>query len=138
MPRIAVAGSLNYDLVAAVPHLPRAGEAVHATSVSRVPGGKGFNQAVAARRLGADVVMAGAVGHDGFGDEFVALLDQLGIDRRHVVRSAAPTGLAVPMVDERGENAIVVALGANAEPIEVADGFFDGADAVLLQGELAP
>ena len=121
-----------------MPHLPRAGEAVHAISLNRVPGGKGFNQAVAARRLGAEVALAGAVGQDMFGDEFVAALASRDIDHRHIARLAVPTGLAVPMVDPRGENAIVVAAGANAEPLRIGDEFLEGAGMLLLQGELAP
>lgn len=124
--------------MAAVPHLPRPGEAVHARDVQRVPGGKGFNQAVAARRLGAEVTLAGAVGQDNFGHEFLSALDELGIDHRHVAQTALRTGIAVPIVDERGENMIVVALGANAAPLRVADEFLDGAAVLLLQGELAP
>ncbi len=129
---------MNYDLVASVPNLPRPREAVHASQVRRMPGGKGYNQAIAARRLGADVVFAGAVGRDAFGDEFLGLLDGEGIDRRHVAVVDAPTGLAVPMVDPAGQNCIVVALGANVVPLELGREFLRGADVLLLQGELAP
>lgn len=137
MTRIAVAGSLVHDMVAAVPHLPRAGEAVHASELRHVPGGKGFNQALAARRLGATVTMAGAVGRDAFGDGFCELLDVHQVDRTHVVRAAAPTGLAMPMVEPGGMNLIVAALGANLEPMNIPSAFFAGADVLLVQGELA-
>src|SRR5581483_7121796 len=93
---------------------------------------------IAARRLGADVVIAGAVGRDAFGDELLGLLDGEGIDRRHVAVVDAPTGLAVPMVDPAGQNCIVVALGANVVPLELGREFLRGADVLLLQGELAP
>lgn len=137
--RIAVAGSLNYDLLAYVPHLPRPGEAVQAREVRRVLGGKGFNQAVAARRLGADVEMVGAVGDDEFGQEFEARLDELRIGRHGVLRLDEPTGLAVPVVDDRGENSIVVALGANlALTPDDLDPARLRADVVLTQGELHP
>jgi ribokinase len=121
-----------------VPHLPRPGDAVHATAVRRVLGGKGFNQAVAARRLGAEVALAGAIGRNSFGDGFLAALDRHDIDHRHVVRVDAPTGLAMPMVDPSGENTIVVALGANAQPLRVSDTYLEGQGVLLLQGELAP
>lgn len=82
--------------------------------------------------------MAGAIGRDPFGDEFISALASYAIDHRHVVRVAAPTGLAVPMVDPRGKNTIVVAMGANAEPLRVSDDFLEGAGILLVQGELAP
>jgi ribokinase len=135
-----VAGSLNYDLLTYVEHLPRAGEALPVREMRRDLGGKGFNQAVALRRLGAEVRMVGAVGSDGFGDEFLDRLDGLGIDRSRVLRVAGPTGLAVPVVAEGGENWIVVALGANLElrPDQLAGLELAGSDALLLQGELRP
>jgi ribokinase len=135
-----VAGSLNYDLVTYVERLPAPGEALPARDMRRDLGGKGFNQAVALRRLGAEVEMVGAVGRDSFGDEFLQRLDQLGIGRRWVVRSATPTGLAIPVVADSGENWIVVALGANLElrPGELAGLGTGGRDALLLQGELHP
>jgi ribokinase len=137
--RVTVAGSLNYDLMAYVEHLPRPGEAVQAREIRRVPGGKGFNQAVAARRLGAAVEMVGAVGADHFGRQFQDQLDELGIGRSSVLQLEAPTGLAVPIVDDRGENSIVVALGANEELLpDMLDQAALGADAVLVQGELRP
>lgn len=132
-----MAGSLVHDLVATVPHLPRPGEAVVASELRHSAGGKGFNQAVAARRLGAEVRMAGTVGRDAFGDEFCRLLDELEIDRAHVGRADAPTGIAVPMVEPGGENAIVVALGANLEPAPIPVSFLEGVDLLMLQGELA-
>jgi ribokinase len=137
--RVAVAGSLNYDLMAYVEHLPRPGEAVQAREIRRVPGGKGFNQAVAARRLGAAVEMVGAVGTDDFGRQLQDRLDELGIGRSHVLELEAPTGLAVPIVDDRGENSIVVALGANEELLpDMLEEAALRADAVLVQGELRP
>ena len=137
--RVTVAGSLNYDLMAYVEHLPRPGEAVQARHIKRVPGGKGFNQAVAARRLGAAVEMVGAVGADDFGRQFQDQLDELGIGRSSVLQLEAPTGLAVPIVDDRGENSIVVALGANEELLpDMLDQAALAADAVLVQGELRP
>ncbi|MDQ6772571.1 MAG: ribokinase, partial [Candidatus Dormibacteraeota bacterium] len=136
---IAVVGSLNYDLLAYVDHLPRPGGTIPATEVRRALGGKGFNQAVAARRLGAKVRMVGAVGSDDFGADFERRLDELGIDRAGVRRLEAPTGLALVTVDRRGENTIVLAGGANLEvrPADL-DAPRVAADALLVQGELRP
>jgi ribokinase len=135
-----VAGSLNYDLAARVDHLPEPGEAVHATEMRPDLGGKGFNQAVAVRRLGADVQLIGAVGDDSFGDKFVERLDQLGIGWAHLARRPGSTGLAVPVVDAGGQNVIIVALGANLklEPEALVPEMFKGADILLVQGELRP
>lgn len=139
MGTFVVAGSLNLDLAFEVPHLPREGEAVHAGRLRRDLGGKGFNQAAALRRLGAEVLMMGAVGADADGDQFLARLDELGIGRTGVARlPGIPTGLAVPMVDPEGANLIVVALGANLDPSVAAAPLPKGADFLLLQGELAP
>jgi ribokinase len=132
-PSIAVVGSINLDLVARCPALPRPGETVSASSFGRVPGGKGANQAVAAARLGARVRMVGCVGRDGFGGEALAGLRAAGVEL-DVREVDAPTGLALIAVDERGENQIVVVPGANAE---VAGGFeVGGCDAVLCQLEV--
>ena len=73
-PRLTVVGSINLDLVVQVGRLPRAGETVSGARFSRVPGGKGANQAVAAARLGAEVAMVGCVGHDEFAEPALALL----------------------------------------------------------------
>lgn len=111
---IIVFGSLNIDLVARVPVLPRAGETVLGPDYVAVAGGKGANQALAARRAGADVVMAGAVGRDGFADTALATLDAAGIDISRIDRADAPTGAGFIAVDHQGRNQIVVASGANA------------------------
>jgi ribokinase len=139
-PRFLVAGSLVLDLMAYVERLPKPGEVVHATRLLRSLGGKGFNQAVALRRLGAEVAMAGAVGEDSFGDAFLAGLGELDIERSRVLRLPQPTGLAMPVVDRTGENLIVAAPGANlAVPPELAEGLdWRRMSALLLQGELAP
>ncbi len=112
--RITVVGSVNLDLVASAPHLPRAGETVTGATLARHPGGKGANQALAAQRLGAEVCLVGRVGDDAMAGEAVALLDAGGVDLSAVeVDAAAPTGVALIAVDPEGENQIVVAAGAN-------------------------
>ena len=112
-PSVAVVGSINLDLVARVEKLPRAGETLTGAELEYVPGGKGANQAVAAARLGAQVRFVGAVGEDEFGTLAVRELRRAGVDlsRTQVVRSR--TGIALILVDDAGENQIVVVPGAN-------------------------
>ncbi len=137
---VAVVGSLNMDLVVRSPRIPAPGETVLGGSFFTAPGGKGANQAVAAARMGAAVTMVGRVGADGFG---AALLDALaadGIDVRWVGRDEdAATGVALIVVDDRGQNTIVVASGANSRlsPADVAaaDEALAGCDVLLLQLE---
>ena len=111
---IVVVGSINLDLVARVPRLPRPGETLAGASFAVHPGGKGANQALAARRAGADVALVGAVGDDAFAEPALALLRADGVDLGAVGRVAAPTGVALIHVDAAGENAITVVAGANA------------------------
>ncbi len=113
MPTVAVVGSINLDLVAAVPRLPRPGETLTGAELERVPGGKGANQAVAAARLGADVRFLGAVGDDDFGEAALAELRAAGVDLAGLQVVGEPTGIALILVDEAGENQIVVVPGAN-------------------------
>ena len=114
-PRIAVVGSINLDLVARVIRLPRPGETLTDAELSRVPGGKGANQAVAAARLGADVRFTGAVGDDEFGELALAELRNAGVDLTGLQVVPNPTGIALVLVDDDGENQIVVVPGANHE-----------------------
>ena len=113
--RVVVVGSLNMDLIVNVPHLPRPGETVVGDSFLRAAGGKGANQAVAAARLGANVTMIGRVGHDSFGRDLTRGLRDEGISTRWVLGSDRATGAALIEVDERGENCIAVAPGANQD-----------------------
>ena len=116
-PRIVVVGSVNLDLVAHCERLPRAGETVSGADFSRVPGGKGANQAVAAARLGADVRFVGMVAVDDLAEEALAGLEEAGVDTDGVGWIGEPgvhTGVALILVDDDGENQIVVAPGANA------------------------
>ena len=109
-PSITVVGSVNLDLVARVERLPRAGETVSGTAFERVPGGKGANQAVACARLGADVRLVCAVGHDALADEALPREERLELV---AARMDAPTGVALILVDSAGDNQIVVVSGAN-------------------------
>src|SRR5579863_79269 len=122
-PKITVLGSLNMDISVTVATLPGPGVTVLGSAARFTPGGKGANQAVAAARLGADVRMVGCVGDDDFGRQLIAALRAEGIDTSAVrTATSAPTGLAMIAVDERGENLIIVAPGANHQvgPPDVA------------------
>ena len=110
---ILVFGSINADLIVPVPRLPRPGETVLGGDYAMLPGGKGANQALAARRAGAAVVLAGAVGADAFADIALDLLRREGVDTRLVRVVEQPTGCAAIMVSKDGENLIAVAPGAN-------------------------
>lgn len=127
---VIVVGSVNLDLCAEVKRLPRPGETISDARLNRFPGGKGGNQALAARRLGADVVLVASVGEDEAATEALALLDEAGVDLSRVVRHAdTPTGLAMIAVAASGENQIVVAPGANRLIDEQA---LDSLDADLM------
>lgn len=132
--RVTVVGSVNLDLVATVGRLPGGGETVGDARLAMVPGGKGANQALAAARLGADVRLIAAVGHDDNADRALQLLDAGGVDLGGVRRTNEPTGIALITVDSAGETTIVVVPGANAalhlDPAELAD-----SDAVICQLE---
>lgn len=110
---ITVFGSINMDLIATTPRLPKPGETVAGTGFSTAAGGKGANQALAARRAGSTVRMVGAVGRDEFADPALALLDEAGNDLSTVRRVDGPTGIAVILVGGDGENMITVVPGAN-------------------------
>jgi ribokinase len=128
-PRLTVVGSINLDLVVRAERLPRPGETVSGADFSRVPGGKGANQAVAAARLGAEVTLVGCVGSDALAAEALAALREAAVEGRWLVKEA-PTGIALITVDAAGETTIVVAPGANAElrPDDLALGWAGSAD----------
>lgn len=112
--RITVVGSINLDLVASAPALPRPGETVTGARLARHPGGKGANQALAARRLGAEVSLIGRVGEDEMAAAALDLLSSAGVELSGVAADPdEPTGVALIAVDPTGENQIVVCAGAN-------------------------
>jgi len=138
---IVVVGSVNRDLVARVHHHPAPGETVLGTGHETMPGGKGANQAVAAARLGSDVVFVGRVGSDEAGTSLATELAREGVDAAHVaVDDVAPSGLAIITVDDAGENSIVVSPGANgrvtAEDVAGASAVLMAATVTLLQLEI--
>jgi ribokinase len=120
--------------------IPRIGESVLGKSFKRSPGGKGANQAVAAARLGADVVLIGRVGADVFGKELIKNLRENGIDTKYIIEdSETYTGLALIMVDEDGDNILAVASGADMrirkEDIDRAEEIIKLSDILLIQLE---
>lgn len=140
-PRILVIGSLNLDMVLKIDRMPNVGENLFARGFSMFPGGKGNNQAIACARLGAWVSMIGKVGDDEFGDRLLLNLEQENVDFAFVTRkSLTHTGLAFIFVDEKGNNRILVAPGANmelsVEDIDGAQELFKSADFLLLQLEI--
>lgn len=118
---IVVLGSINFDLSAQVAHRPQPGETLMASAFSTSPGGKGANQALAARRMGAAVTMIGAVGQDDFATGALSLLRSDGVDLSYVrTIEGVSTGLAFIHLDEAGENSITVIPGANAQGAQEA------------------
>ncbi|MHC1781921.1 MAG: ribokinase [Anaerolineaceae bacterium] len=112
--KIVVVGSINRDLVVRMPRIPKPGETILGGSFKTFAGGKGANQAVAAARLGANVVMIGGVGDDAFGSEMLDTLARENINIDYVkTYPEFATGVALIQVDEKGRNSIAVASGAN-------------------------
>jgi len=136
MTNIVVLGSVNLDLSATVARLPAPGETITGATLGRFPGGKGANQALAARRLGARVRLVACVGDDAAADEALAMLREGGVDLSRVrVLEDSQTGIALICVDSSGENQIVVAPGANAV-MDPATLQLDPADALICQLEI--
>ena len=135
---ITVFGSINVDLVMRVARSPAPGETVTGSDYRLIPGGKGANQALAARRAGANVRLVGAIGDDFIAGLALAELEPAGVDLGAIARVEGTTGLAIIAVDEAGENAIVVSPGANARALAAAipaDAFGRG-DTLLVQMEV--
>jgi len=135
---IHVIGSINLDLIATVSRLPKPGETVAGDRFSSAPGGKGANQALAARRAGAAVTMTGAVGDDAFSASALELLRDGGVDLRRVASATTGTGIALILVGGDGENVIAVVAGANATvgAASLAGLGLAAGDVVLLQQEI--
>ncbi|MGW4247132.1 ribokinase [Nocardia sp. NPDC004722] len=139
MARIAVVGSINMDLVTTVGRRPQLGETVSGQGFALVPGGKGSNQAIAARRAGADVDFVGAVGDDVFATALREVLREAGVGVSRLRTVNGPSGIATIVVDGGGENTIIVVAGANgrltdltaAERQTIAD-----ADVLMCQLEI--
>ena len=140
MGRVVVVGSANVDLVVPVARLPGPGETVLGGPLGEYFGGKGANQAVAARRAGAEVALVARFGRDDLGRRYRAFLQKEGIDTRASSTAAGvPTGVALIVVDAAGRNQIAVAGGANATleqaHLKRAEKLIGRADVVLCQLE---
>ena len=140
-PRIAVIGSANTDLTTFTDVFPRPGETLFGKSFEMGFGGKGANQAVAARLCGAEVVMLAKVGKDLFGQATIDNFASFGIDTRHVhIVDDAPTGVAPIFVEPNGQNRIIVVKGANDRltpaDVDAAAADLRDVDAIILQFEI--
>lgn len=138
---IIVVGSSNTDMVVRTYKFPLPGETIIGGEFLMTPGGKGANQAVAARRLGGEVVFVGKIGNDIFGKQAMQLLTEEGIDTKNIfVDEDSPSGVALITVDSKGENVIVVAPGANGtlvpKDFENFDEILKASAMVLLQLEI--
>ena len=138
MPNVLVIGSVNADLVVRTPRFPAPGETISGEDLSIIPGGKGANQAVAAARQGASVVMVGRVGNDSFGPTLIQNLKENQVNTGFVQISESATGTAIIVVDSSGQNSIVLSPGANGKvtPSDVDSVSFQDADMLLLQLEI--
>ncbi|GGF93607.1 ribokinase [Paenibacillus abyssi] len=139
--RIVVVGSINMDMVINSPTLPVKGETILGEDYFTVPGGKGANQAVAASRLGAHVVMFGCLGQDQFGQQLLQHLQNEGIVTDNItVLEESPTGVAFIPVTPSGDNCIVVSPGANMrltpQHIEQGEEIIKNADVLMVQLEI--
>jgi len=140
-PRIAVVGSANTDLTTFSDNFPRPGETIFGKSFDLGFGGKGANQAIAARLCGADVTMVAKVGSDLFGEATVKNFTSFGIDTAHVrIVDGVFSGVAPIFVDSNGQNRIIVVKGANETlkpaDVEAAAEALRDVDAIVLQFEI--
>ena len=141
MPRIVVVGSLHYDIMVAASDRPRKGETLVGRGWTQQCGGKGGNQAVAAARQGAKVLMVGAVGCDSFGIALTANLIERGVDCRHVaIRPDSASGMSVAISDDDGDYGAVIVSGANLtigqNTIKDAAAEIAAAGILVLQNEI--
>ena len=136
---ILVIGSSNTDMIARVPRLPRPGETILGGSFLSAGGGKGANQALAARRAGGKVSFVACIGRDMFGDRATADFKRAGLNVRYLRRTRGTSGVALIFVANDGQNTIAVTPGANAQlsPADIirARPAFRSADLLLLQLE---
>src|SRR6185437_2499670 len=135
---IIVFGSINVDLLVRVSAFPRPGETIRGEDVVVVPGGKGANQALAARRMNSAVTFVGSVGRDGFADVALSSLREAGVDTSKMAVVDKPTGMAFIAVDQGAENQSIVSPGANADTEAGALGKLNTQpdDVFLVQREL--
>ncbi|MGV8981966.1 ribokinase [Clostridium sp.] len=140
MSKICILGSLNLDIVLKVENMAKIGETIFAKSLTNMPGGKGANQAIAAKRMGAEVYMIGKVGLDSNGKFLVDKLTLDGINTDFVFKdNKEPTGTAIINVNSEGNNSIVVVAGANMSinKVEIVQSYsiIDNCDVIVSQFE---
>ena len=140
-PHLLVVGSINMDLIVQCPRQPRPGETMHGDSFHTAPGGKGANQAVACSRLGAQTTIVGRVGEDEFGGKLRHSLEADGVSVDWVcLDPEASTGVALILLEESGQNRIIIVSGANAHmgqaETAAAAQLLSQADAVLMPLEV--
>ncbi len=138
--KIVVVGSINTDMIVKVPRIPKPGETILGGKFSTAAGGKGANQAVAAARAGGDVTFIARVGNDMFGKQALEDFESNNINAKYIkTDNAEPSGVALIFVDEKGENSIAVASGANARlshrDVTEAEELIKSADILLMQLE---
>jgi ribokinase len=112
---VLVFGSLNLDLVTYADKLPAIGETIVGEKLLKFPGGKGLNQAIAARRAGSEVLMVGSIGNDADGDYLFDILKSENIDPKFITKTSEQTGIAVIEVSKSAENRIIIIAGANSK-----------------------
>lgn len=140
MNRICVLGSMNMDIVLKVKNMPQVGETIMSKAMEKIAGGKGANQAVAAKRSGAEVHMIAKVGRDDNGVILTEELEKDNIDVRYVFKDdKEPTGMAIINVDDNGDNSIIVVSGANmainSNEINSTEGAIEESNIVITQFE---
>lgn len=138
--KIVVVGSINTDMIVKVPRIPKTGETILGGKFSTAAGGKGANQAIAAARAGGDVTFIARVGNDMFGKQALEDFESNNINAKYIkTDNAEPSGVALIFVDEKGENSIAVASGANARlshrDVTEAEEVIKSADILLMQLE---
>jgi len=141
MKKIIVIGSINMDLVIKVSRMPKPGENLFGQNFKMIPGGKGANQAVTVAKLGEKVQFVGKVGKDVFGEKLLKNLKKFGVNTNYVFKDdSASTGVALIVINEEGENSILIASGANGnlspEDIKTAETVIESSDLLLLQFEI--
>jgi ribokinase len=142
MGRVVVVGSYNVGLTVVAPALPAPGQTVLGHTFDMGPGGKGSNQAIGARRLGADVTLVVKLGSDPFAQAALELFDRESLLGAGILETGGHTGVGLILVDDDGRNMIAVAPGANShlvpDDLDRMPGLFDGASHLLCQLECSP
>lgn len=140
MSKILVIGSFNVDLTGRTPRFPQPKETIMGTTFQMGPGGKGFNQGVACHKAGGDMMMVAKVGNDAFQNILINTMTDLNMNQEYIFKCDTSTGCALILVDEKGENEIVVLPGANneftKEDIDSLEPLIKDAKYVLLQLEI--